>query len=223
MEGAGPHARSAGAGPPGADRLGLRADHDGTGNQDAPAAGSDPRPGRDFPMPTRVPRSTIPACATWPRSSGPGPSSRRPWAAPPAPLFRRVEVPPPTRTVLPYGVGAYQQEPRLPAILTTGPGWASQEPEEKEAVAAQAFANLSQALEALKLDPPLRPTLTIQTPSGLELAWINDLIEGRKNIHGDEVQPLPTPQPPTSTPPPAAPPPPPTAVERGTKIHGDRP
>ena len=92
--------------------------------------------------------------------------------------------------MLPYGVGAYQQEPRLPAILTTGPGWASQEPEEKEAVAAQAFRKLSQGIEALKLDPPLRPTLTIQTPSGLELAWMNDLNEGRKNIHGDELQPL---------------------------------
>ena len=56
--------------------------------------------------------------------------------APAAPLFSRVEVLPPTRTVLPYGVGAYQQEPRLPAILTIGPGWASQEPEEKEVAAA---------------------------------------------------------------------------------------
>ena len=103
----------------------------------------------------------------------------------PGPLFSRVEVLPPTQTVLPYGVGAYEQEPRLPAILTIGPGWASQNPEEKEAVAAQAFRKLSQGLEALKLDPPLRPTLTIQTPSGLELGWINDL-DGRRNIHGDD-------------------------------------
>jgi len=141
--------------------------------------------------------------------------------APPAPLFIRVEVQPPTRTVLPYGVGAYQQEPRLPAILTTGPGWASQEPEEKEAAAAQAFETLSQALKALKVDPRLRPTLTIQTPSGLELAWINDLIDGRKNIHGDDVQPLRGPQQPASTPPPPAPSPPPAAVEREKNIRGD--
>jgi len=107
-------------------------------------------------------------------------------AANPARLFRRVEVVPPTQTVLPYGVGAYEKQPRLPAILTTGPGWASLQPEEKEAAAAQAFRELAGRLEALKLDPPLRPTLTIQTPSGLELGWINDLVEGRKNIHGDE-------------------------------------
>ena len=121
--------------------------------------------------------------------------------------------------MLPYGVGAYQQEPRLPAILTTGPGWASQEPEEKEAAAAQAFRKLSLGLEALKLDPPLRPTLTIQTASGLELAWINDLVEGRKNVHGDESATSPDAA--AATVHAAATPPPPTAVERGKNIHGD--
>jgi len=102
------------------------------------------------------------------------------------PLFSRVEVVPSTQTVLPYGVGAYQQEPRLPAILTTGPGWAALKPEEKEAKVAEAFQELSGRLEALKLDPSPRPTLTIQMPSGLVLGWINGLIKGRKNLHGDE-------------------------------------
>jgi len=146
---------------------------------------------------------------------------RRTGGANPGPLFRRVEVLPPTQTVLPYGVGAFEQELRLPTILTTGPGWASQNPEEKEAVAAQAFRKLSQGIEALKLEPPLRPTLTIQTPSGLELAWMNDLDEGRRNIHGDDSRPLPAPQP-SSLPQPLAPPPP-RPVERGKNIHGDEP
>ena len=146
---------------------------------------------RGFRRPTRVPRSMIPNCDSSPKSSRPGPWQLGTGGGHPAPLFSRVEVLPPTQTVLPYGVGAYEQEPRLPAILTIGPGWASQNPEEKEAVAAQAFRKLSQGLEALKLDPPLRPTLTIQTPSGLELAWMNDLNEGRRNIHGDDSQPLP--------------------------------
>jgi hypothetical protein len=107
--------------------------------------------------------------------------------ADPAPLFLRVEVQPPTRTILPYGVGAYQQEQRLPAILTVGPGWASLKSDAREAAAAQAFRQLAGGLEALKLDPPLRlrPTLTIQTESGLVLGWINDLLEGRKNLHGE--------------------------------------
>jgi hypothetical protein len=105
----------------------------------------------------------------------------------PAPLFLRVEVKPPTRTILPYGVGAYQQELRLPAILTVGPGWDSLKPDAKEAAAAHAFRQLARGLEAVKLDPPLRlrPTLTIQTASGLVLGWINDLVEGRKNLHGE--------------------------------------
>jgi hypothetical protein len=105
----------------------------------------------------------------------------------PAPLFLRVEVQPPTRTILPYGVGAYQQELRLPAILTVGPGWASLKTDAKEAAAAQAFRRLAGGLEALKVDPPLRlrPTLTVQTESGLVLGWINDLVEGRKNLHGE--------------------------------------
>lgn len=125
---------------------------------------------------------------------------------------------PPTQTVLPYGVGAYEQELRLPTILTTGPGWASRNPEEKEAVAVQVFRELSQGIEALKLAPPLRPTLTIQTPSGFEIAWMNHLDEGQRNIHGDDSQPLAAPQPPSSQP---LVPPPPRPVERGKNIHGD--
>jgi hypothetical protein len=135
----------------------------------------------------------------------------------PGPLFSRIEVLPPTRTVLPYGVGAYEQELRLPVILTVGPGWASQNPGAKEILAAQAFRKLSQDLEALKLDPPLRPTLTIQTPNGLELAWMNDFKEGRSDIHGEDVQARPSPSLPSS-PPPILPAP----VDRGKKIDGGK-
>ncbi len=38
-------------------------------------------------------------------------------------VFGRVEVLPPAPTLLPYGIGTYQKELRLPAILITGPGW----------------------------------------------------------------------------------------------------
>jgi hypothetical protein len=104
----------------------------------------------------------------------------------PAPLYSKVEVLPVTQTVLPYGVGAYQKEPRLTAILTTGSGWAHQTAEQKEIAAAQAFRKLSLELDALKIDPPTHPTVTIQAQSGLVLGWITDLVEGRKNIHGDD-------------------------------------
>jgi hypothetical protein len=91
-----------------------------------------------------------------------------------------------TQTVLPYGVGAYQKEPRLPVILMIGRGWATLSPEEKELAAAQAYRKISLELEALKIDPPIRPTVTIQAQSGLVLGWITELVEGRKNIHGDD-------------------------------------
>ena len=102
------------------------------------------------------------------------------------PFFSRVEVLIPTQTVLPYGVGAFQQELRLPAILTTGPGWADLKPEEKEAQVVQVFRELSERLAALKRDQPLRPTLTIQIPQGIVLGWINALDEGRKHLHGED-------------------------------------
>lgn len=102
------------------------------------------------------------------------------------PLYGRVEVLPPVQTVQPYGVGAYQQEPRLPVILTTGPGWAGLKLEDKEAKVAEMFRTLTAKLEALKRQPTLRPTLTLQTPQGMELAWINHLDPSGKNLHGDE-------------------------------------
>jgi hypothetical protein len=101
-------------------------------------------------------------------------------------LYGRAEVLPPVPTVQPYGVGAYQQEPRLTVILTTGPGWAGLQLAEKEAKVAQAFRDFSERLQTLKREPPLRPTLTIQTPQGMELAWINHLDPSGKNVHGDE-------------------------------------
>ena len=41
-------------------------------------------------------------------------------------LFSRIEVLPPAPTLLPYGVGTYQKQLRMPAILITGPGWRAQ-------------------------------------------------------------------------------------------------
>jgi hypothetical protein len=104
---------------------------------------------------------------------------------PEQPLYQRVEVLPPAQTVQPYGVGAYQQEPRLPVILTTGPGWNELRPADREERAAAAFKEITARLAALKREPALQPTLTIQTPQGLELGWINHLDPSGKNLHGD--------------------------------------
>lgn len=101
------------------------------------------------------------------------------------PIFSRVEVQPVTPTVQPYGIGAYQKEPRLPVILTTGPGWSELAPAEKEREAARAFQEIAQRLSALQHEPPLMPTLTVQTPQGLVLGWINGQDKGGKVLHGE--------------------------------------
>jgi hypothetical protein len=102
------------------------------------------------------------------------------------PLFSRAEVLVPVKTVQPYGVGAFQQELRLPVILTTGLGWAGLKQQDKDAKVAQTFNAISAKLETLKHQPPLWPTLTIQTPQGMELAWINHLDASGKNLHGED-------------------------------------
>jgi hypothetical protein len=101
-------------------------------------------------------------------------------------LYQKVEILPPTPTVQPYGVGVYQQEERLPVILTTGPGWSNLSAAEKEARVADAFREAARRLGELDREPPLLPTLTVQTPQGFELAWVNRLDPDKKNVHGDD-------------------------------------
>jgi hypothetical protein len=101
-------------------------------------------------------------------------------------VFGRVEVLPPAPTLLPYGIGTYQKQLRLPAILITGPGWRALAGDDREALAARAFQKLSGLLESSASESAVRATVTIQTPQGLELCWINDLEPGRKLLHGED-------------------------------------
>lgn len=102
------------------------------------------------------------------------------------PLYSRIEVLHPVPIVQPYGVGVFQQEVRLPVIFTTGPGWADLSLEQKEEAAAQAFRDIAQHLQSMDHERAIEPTLTIQTPEGMALAWINRLEPGGKYIHGDD-------------------------------------
>jgi hypothetical protein len=101
-------------------------------------------------------------------------------------VFARVEVLPPAPTLLPYGIGTYQKQLRMPAILITGPGWRALAGDDREALTARAFQELSRLLESSASAPAVRATVTIQTPRGLELCWINDLEPGRKLLHGED-------------------------------------
>jgi hypothetical protein len=98
--------------------------------------------------------------------------------------FGSVEVLPPAPTLLPYGIGTYQKQMRLPAILITGPGWRALAAEDREVLAARAFQELSRLLESSA--STVRATVTVQTPQGLELCWINSLEPGRKLLHGED-------------------------------------
>jgi hypothetical protein len=100
-------------------------------------------------------------------------------------VFDKIDVLPPAPTLLPYGIGTYQKQLRLPAILITGPGWRSLTGKEREALAARAFQELSRLLESRASAAAVQATVTIQTPQGLELCWINDLEPGRKLLHGE--------------------------------------
>ena len=100
-------------------------------------------------------------------------------------VFGGVEVLPPAPTLLPYGIGTYQKQLRLPAILITGPGWRALAGDDREALAGRAFQELSRLLESGASASAVRATVTIQTPQGLELCWINDLEPGRKLLHGE--------------------------------------
>jgi hypothetical protein len=100
-------------------------------------------------------------------------------------VFSKVEVLPPAPTLLPYGIGTYQKQMRLPAILTTGPGWRDLPGDDREVLAARAFQELSRRLESSASAAPVHATLTIQTPQGLELCWINEMEPGRRLLHGE--------------------------------------
>jgi len=99
-------------------------------------------------------------------------------------LFSKTEILAPAKIVLPYGVGVFQQELRMPVILTTGTGWKSMKQSEKETEVKAAYQNMLNILQKLKA--PLKPSLTIQTPQGLEISWINDLNGSSKFVFGDE-------------------------------------
>ncbi|MBN9522132.1 hypothetical protein J0H58_27040 [bacterium] len=146
------------------------------------------RPAAPPPAPADLPPAYPRATITDPKVAGAARGFTE-WAgqqqAGDRPVFGRIEVLPPVPTLQPYGIGTYQKVLRLPVVLTTGPGWAALPADGREAVTAAAFADLAGRLAGAGITPPLRPTVTLQTPEGLELAWVNDAPPGRRLLHGD--------------------------------------
>lgn len=100
------------------------------------------------------------------------------------PKFGKTEILAPASIVMPYGVGMFQQEMRVPIILTTAMGWKSLQSEEKEKEVTQAFEEFKKILQQCSI--PRKPSLTLQTPQGLEISWVNDIQKGQKLVFGDE-------------------------------------
>jgi len=98
------------------------------------------------------------------------------------PIFQRMEALPPVDTLLPYGIGSFQKEHRFPLILITGAGWQKLTSEAQETTAAAAYTEIGRLLG----DHPIKPTLTLQTPLGEELGWINALPIRGKLLHGQD-------------------------------------
>lgn len=92
-------------------------------------------------------------------------------------LFSVVEIVPPTRTVLPYGVGRYEQQIRLPVILTTGPAWTKLDGPAREKVVRKAQTDCLAVLAREGCKLPL--TLTVQEPSGWQVSWLNEPSAGQ--------------------------------------------
>ena len=101
-------------------------------------------------------------------------------------VFGRVEVLPPAPTLLPYGIGTYQKQLRLPAILITGPGWRALTARRSRGAGRPCVPGAFPAPGIERQQSAVRATVTIQTPQGLELCWINDLEPGRKLLHGED-------------------------------------
>ena len=99
------------------------------------------------------------------------------------PLYSAVEIMPPTRTVLPYGVGRYEQQVRLPVILTTGMGWGKLDSTARETQVRKIHADCLAVLQREGCKLPL--TLTVQEPRGWQVAWLNDANPGKTIFVGD--------------------------------------
>ena len=101
-----------------------------------------------------------------------------------AELFSSCEILPPARSVLPYGVGQYEQQLRLPVILTTSPAWEKM-PAESRRIALAGFREVAERSTANV--PELKgPTITVVNSKGWQIAWLNGVAHDGRMFLGDE-------------------------------------
>jgi len=98
-------------------------------------------------------------------------------------LFDRCDVLPPVRSILPYGAGQYEQQTRLPIILTTASGWNKLDSAARQIELRTLFVAITQSTQGLASVGG--PTLTVVNPRGWQVAWMNDAGTGRPLFVGD--------------------------------------
>jgi len=101
-----------------------------------------------------------------------------------AELFSACDILPPAKSVLPYGVGQYEQQLRLPVILTTSPAWDKVSAESRRV----ALAGFREAAERFTADvPELKgATITVVNSRGWQIAWLNGTAHDGRMFLGDE-------------------------------------
>lgn len=101
-----------------------------------------------------------------------------------AELYSACDILPPAKSVLPYGVGQYEQQLRLPVILTTSAAWEKLNGEsrrEKLAGLREAAERFTSEVAGLK-----GPTITVVNPRGWQVAWLNGPPSEGRMFLGDE-------------------------------------
>lgn len=101
-----------------------------------------------------------------------------------AELFSGCDILPPAKSVLPYGVGQYEQQLRLPVILTTSAAWEKLNAESRRT----ALTGLREAAERFASDVPglNGPTITVVNSRGWQVAWLNGPVPDGRMFLGDE-------------------------------------
>ncbi|NBU77321.1 MAG: hypothetical protein EBS30_19235, partial [Planctomycetes bacterium] len=83
-------------------------------------------------------------------------------------LFDRCDVLPPVRSILPYGAGQYEQQTRLPIILTTASGWNKLDSATRQIELRTLFVAITQSTQGLASVGG--PTITVVNPRGWQVA-----------------------------------------------------
>jgi hypothetical protein len=99
-------------------------------------------------------------------------------------LFSSCDILPPARSVLPYGVGQYEQQLRLPIIVTTATAWDRLDGPGRRSILADLHES---SIRYIAEVPALKgPSITVVNSKGWQVAWLTSLSTADGMFLGDE-------------------------------------